>query len=377
MQMLGRRALSTKAFTVINPSKYSLGSFLSHSSLRPHVSLENFASELVVASPQHADELASYVTNCTGNDNGRQVIGLVSDSVPLGGQRNGFSFLLSSERFKLSDAIELDKKLEHSDNTARRNPRGLYVGITNWAPSNSFFSLEIGNSTSLILPIANTLFNNGKEATMLYNSLGEQLSGRFLTSLKASLPVNQSPDPSFYAPLAPVQTEKLTITSCKDNMVKLVNDKAAASYLENAEELKQGDASTQISRKVFAFVQSPNDSHPRRYQVIAGGGGGWSPRATMLVLEPHASPKKGDSITFSYTISEDRDFRNDLPNIQTSQSLQIIFEACKKLESLNENTQILYPSDYVLENTFGAGSEEGFLLNEHKYAVENELVILK
>lgn len=377
MQMLSRRAFSTKAFTVINPSKYSLSSFLSHSSLRPHVSLENFASELVVASPQHADELASYVTNGTGNGNGRQVIGLVSDSVPLGGQRNGFSFLLSSERFKLSDAIELDKKLEHSDNTARRNPRGLYVGVTNWAPSNSFFSLEIGKSTNLILPIANTLFNNGKEATMLYNSPGEQLSGSFLTSLKASIPGDQSPEPLFYAPLAPVETEKLTITSCKDNMIKLVNDKAAASYLENAEELKQGDPSTQINRKVFAFVHSPNERHPRRYQVIAGGGGGWSPRATMLVLEPHATPRKGDSITFSYTISEDNDFKRDLPSIQTSQTLQIVFEACKKLESLNESTQITYPADHVLENTFGAGSEEGFLLNDHKYAVENELVVLK
>lgn len=360
---------------MVNPSKYSLGSFLSHSSLRPHVSLEQWAAELVVATPQHADELASYVAH--GNGNGRQVVGLVSDSVPLGGQRNGFSFLLSNERFKLSDAIELDKKLEHSDNTARRNPRGLYVGVTNWAPSNSFFSLEIGKSTSLVLPIANTLFSNGKEATLLYNSPEESLSGSFLTSLKATLPSHQPPKPSFYAPLASVETEKLTITSCKDNMIKLVNDKAAASYLENAEELKQGDPSTQISRKVFAFVQSPNDPHPRRYQVIAGGGGGWSPRATMLVLEPHAAPKKGDSISFSYTISEDKDFNNDLPNIQTSQTSQIIFEACKKLESLNEDSQVPYPSDYVLENTFGAGSEEGFLLNDHKYSVENELVILK
>ena len=329
---------------------------------------------VLATTPQYSTQLYDYVIS--NNDNNVQILGLVVDTVPFASQRNGMSALMMPELLKIQDPIAQDQN-EQS---------GSSKGRINWTQSNSFVSLEVGRNTNVILPTANTIFESGTESTLIYNfsekNVNDMMARVLLSSVRVSLPQSCqfNSESVNWSPLFIIGKADLEISSAKSNMIKTIDGHPAAQFLENAEELQSGTPETQRQRRVFAFIQSPLDNSTKRFEVVAGGGGTWSPRSSMLVLEPQANLKPGDKITFYLydpSINDnDAKLQANAANASKVEQTKIVIESSPVLESSLQAPAISYASDTLLTTVFGLGCETGFLLNDTKYSVDNESITI-
>lgn len=371
----GRRLYSTvpgvRALTVVNPTRTSLDHLLR---------AEGSSSVIILATPQHAPTLLELVkSNPLSAEQPLQIFAAAVDTIPFGSQRNGYSLLYLPNRLNIRDAVPYGGQDEGGEPT---EVNGLASGRQNWNLTTSLLSFVVGGSSELVLPIANTVFTTGRQSVMALNSPSTDGSFQTLSSARVELPPlgPSHLHHNVYSPLRPVGPQEMEVTDCKDNMIKTLEKRPAASFLEDAPELTEGDAATQRSRKVYAVVSS--ETATTRYQVLAGGGGSWSPRQSMLVLEPTAKLNKGDLISFYYSDpsiveANDEHLRKDINSVmKDNKSVQLVFEASPVLESLRDEPYVSYDEDVVLENVFGAGTESGFLLNDTKHSVESEMAVL-
>ncbi|ANB13123.1 hypothetical protein AWJ20_1404 [Sugiyamaella lignohabitans] len=376
------RLISSSAFTVVNPTK-PLQTYLAR-----HIEQLPFkpSSLILAVSPELSPVLPDLVAD---KSNGDQVIGVTCDAVPPASQRNAFSACFFGSRAVIDDASALSDGLSQI-----RNERGVTVGRVNWALSSSFFSIEIGGSvhrpgTSLVLPTANTIFNTGSETTMLYRE--NDTTSPLLSSLKLRLHTLSGSDKvskAFTSPLVQIARPQMTITSAVDNMIKTIDNTSAAHFLQSSPELMDPENLTTrdltTPKKVFAEVFSSKTNSVDRFEVIAGGGGEWSPRSAMLVLEPRAQLSSGDKITFYFakTINDSQSYlettelTGSIKDIESQSSTAFVLECAPVMETL-DTTLAPYKPDTVLANVFGLGSEQGFLLDDVKHSVNCEVAILK
>lgn len=448
-QSVTRDSFKVRASTILNIrplSENNSGTTLSHSDIQDLVrkteKQSGFQADslFLVATPNHAAALTNFVESFNPS---KQVIGAVVDSLAYGSQRDGLSMLLfgtneeaSNEKkalIEIKEAIKIESEEERLSNVlGQPSVRGVRTARNPWTLSESYLSISLPSSGSkdstVSIPLANTLFNTGIQTTLLYNTAGnsskesstasipspESAASTLLSSLHVKLPVFKTdssikstgvttPISSLVttksaAPLIELSTgERHKVSDAKSNMLKKIDGKPAAGFLEASVTLMSGSqrpASSRTSeRKVFAAVTSPQDSKTSRFQVIAGGGGSWSPRASMLVLDPHAVPKPGDEIEFFLSESSDIydegayqkflennqvDINNNSNTPRSDNEVKIVMECSPVLENVDDfngkSGLVDYPENTVIEGLFTLGSEQGFLIEDVKYSVPGEIV---
>lgn len=397
--LLYKRFLSSAAASVVNPLKQSVADFIIQQ--QKTLSFEP-SSILVVVTPQYSESLIDYIVS-SGKDSSIQVVGAAVDSVAFGSQRNGMSVLFADEEIQISEAHALDETFGDSSKRLGRSGadltnRGIVSARQTWHMTQSFLSLIMGKDTEIVVPLANTLFTSGLQSTLLFNK-GNDMAGVLLSSLQIKVPTTSSITSSMLTmdkatPLIKLDTGATEITSCKDNMIKTIDGRAAASYLESCQQLMQYKPQAHSGngeKKVFASLIDPKSKKENRFEVTAGGGGNWSPRASMLVLEPQARPEPKMGIEFY--LAEDvmqitkKDHHSDFlrsNNISVAAAKKalegesnlekVVLECAPVIEFEDQGDLITYAEDAALPGVFSLGSEQGFLLNDSKYNVPGEVV---
>lgn len=366
------RSFVTGAATVVNPVKP-----ISHY-IQEISQINDPVNSLVVATtPDLAPELLDFMEkNPTGSTG--TVVGLVSDAIPFGAQRHAMSVLALDSKINILDAVALESSGQSGSQKK--------TGRSNWDLNSSFFSMALLNRTGhvvhdITLSTANTLFSTGSQSTMLFrDETQHRLSGTLLSALRIAVPGKWGESSEHCVALQPLvgYDEPLIVTSAVDNMLKTINGRPAASFLENSSILMNPEGDPH-DRKVFVEIISGSTGQVSQYQVIAGGGGTWSPRSSMLVVEPPAILHKQDQLRFSLStaIKTADQFQasphpKHIDQIQTKTQTHISLECASIAESFEEQELFQYPQDSVLHHRFGLSSEHGFILDDKKHAVYGE-----
>lgn len=383
-------AQSFKCLTVINSTK----------TLDVHINdhlekLHHFKalSVIIACTPAHVNELYNLINSkdIGGHLRPLQRIAFVVDSVPFGAQRKAFSCLFFNDRVGIHDPVPLGapESMAGVDptNLAGESVRGNQMGRNTWKSSNSYISISYEPNGDIIFPAANTIFSSGTESVILHNTRDRAtFPGMLLSSVKLGLPSDVKLQiVAALAPLKQIGDGDLKVTASVNNMIKTINGRPAASFLESVSEIMDpAEFDANVPRKVFAEVKGSKFSVTSRYEVVAGGGGTWSPRSSMLVLEPQATVSKGDSILFHLAMPlkgpesyEKYGLKQQARALESSDTSKVVLECTPMSESTNEPDLIEYSPDTIIPDSFGIGTENGFLINDIKHSVNGELVVLE
>ncbi|KAF5102923.1 hypothetical protein D0Z00_000181 [Geotrichum galactomycetum] len=358
---------------------------------------------LISVTPQYADQLLDFVSLSSSKTRGaalEQVVGAAVDVIPYGAQRNGVSVLFSDAAFEIESTHPLDQSFGDDDKRKGRSganlsSRGIVTARRTWHLPQSFLSIATGPSggadkkataaaSEFVLPLANTLFSNGLNNTLVLRN-GTNAELELLASVRVQVTdftLSDTPAARKHvAPLLKLNTGAQRVTACKSNLLKTIDNKPAAGFLESCEELLQHKA-INMEKKVFVALEGD-----KFYEVTAGGGGAWSPRASMLVIDNDASPEPGQSVDFYLALGVDKSkYQSEI--VQKGLDYEaapaaaavdrIVLECAPIVETFADQEGFVnYAEDAVLPGAFGAGSEQGFLLNDRKYNVPGELLELK
>lgn len=294
-----------------------------------------------------------------------QVVVAGVDAVPIGA-RNGVSELWMAEHLNIGSSVRLSDT-DSDDSGARTDGIRFADSKSNWKNIQGTLNLKIGPHT-VGARLANTAFSTGKLITMFYfqpkgveSGSAEVLqnSGEMLSDLSLKLP-----DLALHLPLSTdrwtsLTDEELRVTKCTGNLIKGINNKSAASYLETNDKLM-----SIASKDTKVYVTVTRDGKSKRFEVIAGGGG-WGAKADLLALSPEARLSKGDHLQF-FMVTPDNRF---LAMSTAAVSNQFHFECTPEQTSYQETSL-----QQTVENLFGCGSEMGFTLDGMNHASAGETV---
>lgn len=357
---------------------------------------------LISVTPQYADQLIDFVSSSSSSDKSsslEQVVGAAVDVVPYGAQRDGVSVLFADTLFAIESAHPLDQSFgddakRKGQSGANLSSRGIVTARRTWHLPQAFLSVATGSAdkkpatvSEFVLPLSNTLFSNGLNNTLILRRCAGA-EPELLSSVRIQVTSNDfaiqntAAARKHVAPLLKLNTGAQRVTACKSNLLKTIDNKPAAGFLESCEELLQHKA-VNMEKKVFVALEGD-----KFYEVTAGGGGAWSPRASMLVIDNDAAPEPGQSVDFYLALGVDKQkYRMEIAekelgykNNSTAEAAinRIVLECAPMVETFADQEGFVdYAEDTVLAGAFGAGSEQGFLLNERKYNVPGELLELK
>ncbi|KAF5096673.1 hypothetical protein D0Z03_001577, partial [Geotrichum reessii] len=308
--------------------------------------------------------------------------------------------LFADTLFAIESAHSLDQSFgddakRKGQSGANLSSRGIVTARRTWHLPQSFLSVSTGSAdrkpaaavSEFVLPLANTLFNNGLNNTLVLRN-GAGAEPELLASVRIQVTSNDfaiqdtAAGRKHVAPLLKLNTGSQRVTACKSNLLKTIDNKPAAGFLESCEELLKHKA-VNMEKKVFVALEGD-----KFYEVTAGGGGAWSPRASMLVIDNDAAPEPGQSVDFYLALGVDKQkYRMEIAEKKlgyksnsTAKAAvdRIVLECAPIVETFADQEGFVdYAKDTVLGGAFGAGSEQGFLLNERKYNVPGELLELK
>lgn len=425
-KVTARRELSSYACTVVNPFVgRTVREVVAETAQKGQLEFEP-RCVVVAATPEFSEGVIEYVvqgqrqhialtTDHAGNGSAvgntiseegtvqvQQRVGAVVDALPFGSQRSGISLLFLDTPVEVADAELLDNSFGDDSKRVGRSgaalsSRGIVSARRTWHMAQGFLGLSLADGgQDLVVPLANTLFSSCYSSTLVFNQGGpESLANRMLSSARLVVPNGPGLNAvRVAAPLIDLESGPQPITAVKDNLLKTIAGQPAANTLQSSQLLMNPAAharSSGIEKKVFAVLKTPGtDNVQQRVQVIAGGGESWSPRASMLVLEPEAKPQVGMTVQFhlakdvlSSTAGEHAAFLEsnglvlhtpqDKP--PASHLERIVLECAPVLETeLGANELVQYEADERLEGVFGLASEQGFLVGESKHGVPGEVV---
>lgn len=282
------------------------------------------------------------------------------DSI-INSNRNGISELWSDEPIKINNY----KILQDEPETLRESD-GINVvsAKVNWKNIESNFQINFGINT-LKINLSNTIFQTNKLVTLYFLNEFNDGSGRTLSDLSIDIPLEtkilKSSDKWIKL------TDKLVISDFKGNLLKSINNKSAASFLEQNKQLL---AISSKETEVYCKIYSKSRDHPLKYEVIAGGGG-WGAKANIIALSPEAKVSKGDLIEFYMLTPKDKATKETIlfDELINKFTLESTYEEL----SYNDDTT----SEQILPGVLGCGSEQGFSYNGIKYASNGEVLTLQ
>lgn len=348
-----------------------LTSFYARSLLSPQnykfVRPQNFnpASVVVFSTPNNLPRVIDESIKAFQNDKIEVYVAGV-DSI-LNSCRDGVSELWLDEAISVKDSILLEDRDDLNNQPRESDGVNIVVARKNWKSISSNFNISIGNKHNVDISLANTVFSTEHLVTLFYfNNSCDENSGKALCELSITLPEIAADESAVlsdkWVPLYEENSPELFVTDCAGNLVKLVNSKSAAGYLENNEKLMSiGSKETEVYVKLYKKGQD----HPLKYQVIAGGGG-WGAKANIIVLSPDAKLSKGDRIEFFMLTPEDR-YQNVTIDTSTLQNKFMVETTHEQVNYNHEEQQ-----EQLLQTVFACGSEQGFRYNGIKHGSAGE-----
>lgn len=373
-----------RCLTVLNPSR-PLKSYINQYLKTLDRHQFRTATVIVACTQTYTDDIYRFATAKDDKED-LQKIAFAVDSIPYGAQKKGFSCMFLEDEVKVCDPLPIGCPEFQGDpmNLAGETIHGNTSGKETWKASSSYVSIAYKPNGDIIFPAANTLFSSGTESVIIHNSLDSRTCpGMLLSSVKLVFPNSiKFASISSFAPLKSIGESNLTVTSSVNNMIKTIDGKPAASFLESVREIMDpSELEGNRPPKIFAQITSSTSSY--RYEVVAGGGGSWSPRSSMLVLEPQATVLQGDRISFSLArpITGPHSYSNygiteKCQDLEKDKCSKIVFECTPICESIHEPDLIEYSTDHLIFDTFGIGTENGILVNDIKHSVSGEVTVL-
>ncbi|KAK6462944.1 hypothetical protein DFJ63DRAFT_312268 [Scheffersomyces coipomensis] len=322
----------------------------------------NAKSCLIFSTPSNISKVINEISQ-TENQHIQFVVA-GTDSVIPNSNRNGVSVLWLDEPVNITGSKKLD---EIPDDVMHKN----------WKLMESNLRLEAGKSSVFDLKLANTSFVGDLPITLFYIQpkhieLELENSGQALKELSLRLPKNVISNDSkveeFDKWTALYDTaDPFHVADFKGNLLKTINDKSAAGFLENNEKLMSiGSKDTEVYVKIY----KKDSDLVYKYKVIAGGGG-WGAKANIIALSPEAKINKGDRIEF-YMLTPQHRFNEEQSLVAIEEYInKISIECAYEEQSYNDDT---LGDELVIEKAFGAGSEEEFKYNDVKHHSSGERI---
>lgn len=278
-------------------------------------------------------------------DNDLQVI--VGGVDTIKGSRNAVSELWSDE--------VLDIQGEEFNESQLHNK--------NWRSIQTNLRFQFGKQykNEILMPLANSIFSTGNIVTLFQLYKNHPLNDKMLRLLSVRLPKDVLSSYKYevedrWTPLFEGGEPKI-ITNLKGNLIKTINNKGAANFLEKNNKLMD------IKSKETEVYVKINDIF--RYQVIAGGGG-WGAKADTLVISPDAKVAKNDTIEFYMVTPEDK-----FKPVEIKEFDGFEFEC-----SLAESNYSESGGEQQQFDSFSAGSELGVTFNGINHKSPAEIVKL-
>ncbi|CAK9439783.1 uncharacterized protein LODBEIA_P38830 [Lodderomyces beijingensis] len=297
------------------------------------------------------------------------VVAGIDTMVPFS-SRNGVSELWLEQEMKIGTSVLLEEKDDINKPPRESDGINPVSARKNWKDITGSVSFKLKNEMEARVTLANTVFSSGSIITLFYFDSKMGLSGQHLCELSLELPHGVIPRHSravvedHWTPLYP--NESFKITKCVGNLLKQVENKPAAKFLEENNSLvslKSKDT------EVYVKVRKQGTTHVDRFKVVAGGGG-WGAKADIIALSAEAQPSVGDLIEF-YMVTPQHRFQ---PQHDVSK-----YHDCFALQSSYEETSYgsRLAQEQVFENAFGCGSEKGFFWNGVGHVSPGETVFVK
>lgn len=300
-----------------------------------------------------------------------QIIVAGVDSVPHGGT-SGVSELWMDEFFKVKDGIFLDEKDDLNKPPRQSDGVNVVGARKNWKLIDSAFSFKLAKNVDVSVNLANTAFVNDNLVTLFYlqppqidDETTARYSDRALCDLQVELPTSaHNAVMKVHDRWTALASEKpLFVTNCIGNLIKGLNGRSAAKFLEQNDQLMSiGSKDTEVYVKLY------RENTEYRYQVIAGGGG-WGPKADTLVVSPEAKVQKGDRIEFFMVTPENKKGQNEIETRNGS----FVFER------INEASGFGHDSSEVegVRSVFGCGTEVAYHVNNVLHLSAGETVVVE
>ncbi|EGV64132.1 hypothetical protein PSN45_003768 [Yamadazyma tenuis] len=234
----------------------------------------------------------------------------------------------------------------------------------NWKKTDSNLQLNFSKN-SIHLPLANSLFSTGNLITLFHlDPRGSPFHDKLLKSISINLP-DEVIRPSLIDiqdRWTPLFDEPMYVTNCIGNLIKSINNKSAAKFLETNSKLMSLKSK---ETEVYVKLTQTTNGEPmeNRFQVIAGGGG-WGPKADTIVISPDAKVAKKDQVEFFMLTPEDK-----TRPLQMQDFGGFEFEC-----SVPETDYTVDDGEEQVFDSFGCGSEAGFKHNSTNHKSPGERV---
>lgn len=306
---------------------------------------------------------------------GLQVIVAGVDTVA--GEKNGLSELWFDDYVTIENSVLLEEKDAKKKPLRRSDGIHIVTARENWRKIESSFNMSLNESNNLKLSLANTIFQTTNLVTLFYfqpSSLksSQSHSGQTLSDLSVTLPSISFTGVETFDKWTPLYDESdgdFLISNCTGNLIKGINKKPAAKFLESNERLM---SIASKDTKVYVKIYKPGSSLAQKFEVIAGGGG-WGAKADMIAVSPDAKPVVGDRVEFYMLTPRDRYSREKAIEEKALKD-SLNFECSH--EDVNYDEDEDYVQRIVLDGTFGGGAEEGFEYNDVNFKSPGERVKL-
>ncbi|KAI5956556.1 hypothetical protein KGF54_001031 [Candida jiufengensis] len=332
-------------------------------------------SVLVFSTPTNLPQIIQDSIDLFQNEQLQVIVAGIDTMIPYS-HRNGVSELWLDQPIKIGASTLLEEKDKLNEPPRESDGLNPVTARKNWKNISGSLNIKLKNEMDASISLANTVFSTGSIITLFYFDpiLKVAHSGEHLCDLDIELPRGVVPTHSSvliedkWTPLYPGESFK--VTGCAGNLLKTIEQKPAAKFLENNDKLMSlGSKETEV----YVKLRKHGNSLVERFKVTAGGGG-WGVKADLIALSPEAKPKKGDEVEFFMVTPDDRYLsKHNDGNISKFQN-SIAF--ARSYEEINFN-EFEEEKEHVFENVFGCGSEHGFVFNGVKHDSPGEAIYIK
>lgn len=297
-----------------------------------------------------------------------QIIVACIDSIL--GSRDAYSELY------LDSEITVNSIKEFKDEKKVRDPLSVdpIKFDKNWndQTTRTSLSLNINNTQSISLKLANSLFSNGEHSTCFYigNSEYDWMN---LSELDVSIEIPTEGEKIEYhnrlteIPLVQGVDSEYTVTSYEGNLIKSIDDKSPSQYLID-NPIVMG-SKKDLYFKLYKTGQRVEPWNEQYYKLIVGGLG-WGEKQAFLGVDPIVGEIGHRNIKMY-------EFDKKIPSLDPEHVSGIVIE-CPEIE----NGYVDYSADNGDRDTveinggFAFGCEDGFVLNGVSHKSQGEVINL-
>lgn len=284
------------------------------------------------------------------------------------GSRDGYSELYLDAPLQMRSMAEIKHQPKERDPLSVDPVRM----DKNWAHRVSKLTLNINDSHTIGLPLANTLFANGEHSTCFYVG-GSEMDWINLSEATADIQVSGLEGHINYTnrlreiPLVQGVTDSYKVTSYEGNLIKSINGNSPSQYLIDNPEVMG------TKRDLYFELYHQGITPPawdKEYYKLIVGGLGWGEKQAFLGVDPIV----GD---VGYRNVRLYEFDRRIPSPPPKGSRGIVLECPQSEEGYRAHEAVEEPENSVVVlDAFAMGADRGFELDGRAHGAQGERLAL-